>query len=69
MYYQNSVGKEDALSWGELSKILVSEGEAIGTADLGAYLEALMGQGAFPEAKDEYDGYRFADNVLGFEGD
>jgi hypothetical protein len=54
--------------WAELSKVLVSEGEAIASSDLAAYLEALMGDEA-PEMKEEFDGYRFADNVLGFERD
>ena len=49
--------------------MLLSEGEAIAASDLEAYLEALVGAEAVPEAKDEYDGYRFADDVLGFERD
>ncbi len=57
------------MPWAELKKVLVSEGEAIAASDLEAYLEALMGSEAAPEAKDEYDGYRFADSVLGFERD
>ena len=64
----NSLGKEDTVPWAEISKVLVSEGEAIASSDLSAYIEALMGEAA-PEAKDKYDGYRFADDVLGFERD
>ncbi len=55
------------MAWGELAKLLVSEGETIATGDLEAYLEALVGRDGLPEAKDEYDGYRFTDHVLGFE--
>ena len=64
-----SQGKEEAVPWAELKKVLLSEGEAIAASDLEAYLEALVGAEAVPEAKDEYDGYRFADDVLGFERD
>ena len=61
------VGNDGSVQWGELAKLLVSEGETIAPGDLEAYLEALVGKSGLPEAKDEYDGYRFTDNLLGFE--
>jgi hypothetical protein len=66
-FYPNRVGADGQVAWGELAKLLVSEGETIATGDLEAYLEALVGRDGLPEAKDEYDGYRFTDHVLGFE--
>lgn len=55
------------MAWADLAKLLVSEGETIATGDLEAYLEALVGKDGMPEAKEEYDGYRFTDKILGFE--
>jgi hypothetical protein len=61
------VGEDGAVAWADLAKLLVSEGETIATGDLEAYLEALVGKDGMPEAKEEYDGYRFTDKILGFE--
>jgi len=61
----NNNGSAD-LQWKELKKMLISEGEAVASADLDAYLSALIGGTGFADGT-QFSAQSFANDVLGFE--
>jgi WD40 repeat protein len=61
------VSEENAISWEDLRNALVSEGEAIMSTDLEAYLTALIGKEARQLGGQYFNAEKFANNVLGFE--
>ena len=56
------------IKWSTLKQLLIAEGESIASADLDAFLAALVGgSNATPENSSLFDPRRFADEILGFE--
>jgi hypothetical protein len=63
----------NSLTWNQLKRLLVFDGEAISPEDLEAYLSALVGgggggagAGALPE-DSLFDANAFAESILGLE--
>lgn len=62
-------GSNVSLKWGDIKKLLMSEGETISPTDIDAYLSALMGPDGASQLDDlkEMSASAFADQVLGFQ--
>lgn len=57
------------LTWGELKKLLMSEGEVLSAAELDAYLLALLGSSTPIADGAIIDAKIFATDILGFQSD
>lgn len=55
------------VSWGNIEKLLTSEGEAFSRDDLGYCLTALVGADTRQAEMAVYDAEKFAESILGFE--
>ena len=64
--HEGSGGAE--IKWGALKQLLVSEGESISSADLEAFLAALLGGNSNTVGDGSlFDPRSFSDEILGFE--
>ena len=56
-----------SLTWGDLKKLLVSEGEVLSQNELEAYMLALLGNNGSISEGASIDASAFASDILGFE--
>lgn len=65
--YRLKLGPNHDVSWGNIEKLLTSEGEVFSRDDLGFCLAALVGENTSNAEMASYDAEKFAEAILGFE--